>query len=493
MRDRETASIIPRMDFAKHGSLVAALLYVVAVGTLLAGQSPVVPQPVLNSLELRPLLLLGRMIEPPEAPAAGPAEADPPASPWVPAGEGVLPGRSDPQAGEWEELSLMLRAGLESVAHRPLATREDPLRAAAVAAGLGARHLVPPYAGPLAAEDPAAAALVRWAFDPASPASDADLAALRDAGLPPPLGDMAVAAVAQAAGRTDDAATARAGWIAAADEVRQWASLATIVFAAALVVGTVLWFRMRRLQWEAMAALRLRPTVDSLLPVARVLAYFMAVYLTVGVFGPDLLAGLEIPGGVAGMATLLYLVNAVAGIALVLATGRSAAGEPAADLLGLRTMGPSRAPAGAAWGVAGWCMLVPAVLSATFFAATVLGIGGNPFDNPVAMLLAMDPSPDVVALLLFSTVVLAPLFEEMLFRGFLHGRLRRHFTPYGAAALSGLLFAIAHLSVSNLLPLWALGFALGILYDRTRTLWAPMVAHALWNLGTAGVLLTLFS
>ena len=56
-----------------------------------------------------------------------------------------------------------------------------------------------------------------------------------------------------------------------------------------------------------------------------------------------------------------------------------------------------------------------------------------------------------------------------------------------------LLFAIAHLSVSNLLPLWALGFALGILYDRTRTLWAPMVAHALWNLGTAGVLLTLFS
>ena len=98
-----------------------------------------------------------------------------------------------------------------------------------------------------------------------------------------------------------------------------------------------------------------------------------------------------------------------------------------------------------------------------------------------------------MALLLVAVTILAPIFEEMFFRGFLHGHLRRHFTPYGAAMISGFCFALAHLSLSNLLPLWALGFALGILYDRTRSLWAPMIAHALWNLGTAALLLAVFS
>jgi membrane protease YdiL (CAAX protease family) len=454
------------MDWAKHGSLVAAILYVIAVGAVLAGRAPEVPVPVMNSLEVRPLVLLARTVPP--------------------AGE-------DGKRGEWQDLTDLVRTAMEQVAHKPLATPLDRLRTAAAAAGIGARHLVAPLAGPLALTDPAAGALVRWAFDPAYAATDADLAALRGADLPPPLGDMAVASLAQDAGRTADATAARGAWSTAAQDVRETTSLQVLLFVSALVVGTILWFRMRRLQIEEATFLRPKPTIESLLPVAKVLVYFTASFLTLGILGPDLIAGLDIPGGFAGVAVGIYVVNAVIGIALILNVGGARPGESALDTLGLRTLRPAGILAGAAWGVGGWCMLVPAVLSASVMAATLLGIGGNPFDNPVTLMLVLDPTPETVALLLVSVTILAPLFEETFFRGFLHGRLRRHFTPYGSAMISGFCFALAHLSLSNLLPLWALGFALGVLYDRTRSLWAPMIAHGLWNLGTAAFLLSVFT
>ena len=467
LREREDTSIIPPMDWAKHGSLAAAILYVIAVGAVLAGGAPEVPVAVMNSLEIRPLVMLARTVPPP-------------------AGE-------DGKRGEWQELSELVRTGMEQVAHRPLSTPRDRIRAAAAAVGIGARHLVAPLAGPAASSDPAAGVLVRWAFDPAYPASDADLAAIRGADLPPPLADMVVASLARDAGRQADAESARSAWERAAEDVRAQTSLQVVLFSMALLAGTILWFRMRRLQIEEAAFLRPRPTLESLLPVASVLVYFTAAFLTLGALGPDLIKGLDIPGGFAGAAVGIYLVNAAIGIGLVLTVGGARPGESALDQLGLRTLHASGVVTGAAWGVAGWCMLVPAVLSASILSATLLGISGNPFDNPVTLMMVLDPSPDTVALLLVAVTILAPIFEEMFFRGFLHGRLRRHFTPYGAAMISGFCFAVAHLSLSNLLPLWALGFALGILYDRTRSLWAPMIAHALWNLGTAALLLAVFS
>lgn len=453
------------MDWTKYGSLVATIVYVVAVGIVLSGRAPEVPVPVLNSLEVRPLVTLARAVPPPGA---------------------------DGTRGEMDQVAGMVRDALGQGAHKPLSTPQDRLRAAAAAIGLGARHLVPVMLGSLATSDPAAGALVRWAFDPAYPATDADLAAIRAADLPPPLADMAVTTVATDAGRTADADTARAAWTTAAEEARARASMQFLLFLGALVVGTVLWFRMRRMQIEALAFPQPKPTLESMLPAARVLVYFMAVFLTAGVLVPDVVAGWDFPGGMAGMAVALYLLNAVAGLALIATVGRSRPDESVPYLLGLGTLRIAEAPVGAAWGVAGWCMLLPSVLSASFLSAMLLGLGGNPFENPVALLMVLDSDPQALVLLLVAIGVLAPLFEETFFRGFLHGRLRRHFTPYGAAMISGLCFAVAHMSLSNFLPLWALGFGLGILYDRTRSLWAPMVAHALWNLGTAAILLAFF-
>ncbi|MFQ3628324.1 MAG: CPBP family intramembrane glutamic endopeptidase, partial [Cyanobacteriota bacterium] len=44
-----------------------------------------------------------------------------------------------------------------------------------------------------------------------------------------------------------------------------------------------------------------------------------------------------------------------------------------------------------------------------------------------------------------------------------------------------LLFAVAHLSLSEVIPLTTLGIVLGVVYTRSRNLLAPILLHSLWN------------
>ena len=68
-----------------------------------------------------------------------------------------------------------------------------------------------------------------------------------------------------------------------------------------------------------------------------------------------------------------------------------------------------------------------------------------------------------LALLLLTAVVLAPLFEEVVFRGTLLPVLAARFGSSTAVLLSALVFALAHLSVGELAPLTVLGIGLGLL------------------------------
>jgi len=89
----------------------------------------------------------------------------------------------------------------------------------------------------------------------------------------------------------------------------------------------------------------------------------------------------------------------------------------------------------------------------------------------------------LVGMTIFDTVVLTPVFEEIVFRGLLFATLRRRFAMLPAAVLSAALFAVAH-------GYGVLGFAAvfwsGILwawsYERTGSLLPSMAAHAADNL-----------
>jgi len=87
-------------------------------------------------------------------------------------------------------------------------------------------------------------------------------------------------------------------------------------------------------------------------------------------------------------------------------------------------------------------------------------------------------------LILFLVVaVLAPFFEELLFRGFLLPILARHQGMGAALILSALLFGAIHLQPAGLPTLGALGFVMGLAMRHTGSLRAPILVHACWNGG----------
>lgn len=84
-------------------------------------------------------------------------------------------------------------------------------------------------------------------------------------------------------------------------------------------------------------------------------------------------------------------------------------------------------------------------------------------------------------LVIIAAVVIAPLAEETLFRGFVYGVLKRYTDAPFAALASSLMFAIIHLHVGSLLPLWMLAVLFCLAYEITGCLLVPMLLHAIFN------------
>jgi membrane protease YdiL (CAAX protease family) len=82
------------------------------------------------------------------------------------------------------------------------------------------------------------------------------------------------------------------------------------------------------------------------------------------------------------------------------------------------------------------------------------------------------------------TCVVAPICEEMLFRGYIFTALRNWRGTLPAAILTGLLFGGVHggsAPVLDLVPLAALGFGLCLLYRSTGSLYPCIAAHSINN------------
>lgn len=83
-------------------------------------------------------------------------------------------------------------------------------------------------------------------------------------------------------------------------------------------------------------------------------------------------------------------------------------------------------------------------------------------------------------------VVAAPVFEEFIFRGLIFGGLRRSFGVWPATLASAAVFAILHPALA-VIPVFVLGVCTALVYERTRSLLAPMIVHAVYNGCVIGV------
>jgi membrane protease YdiL (CAAX protease family) len=99
----------------------------------------------------------------------------------------------------------------------------------------------------------------------------------------------------------------------------------------------------------------------------------------------------------------------------------------------------------------------------------------------IIQVIARTQSGSVLALAAIVTVVVAPISEEMLFRGLLQPALGRWTGRGSAILLSAAFFAAAHMDLYAMPMLLVLGIALAYVYDRTRSLAAPVALHMTFN------------
>ena len=77
--------------------------------------------------------------------------------------------------------------------------------------------------------------------------------------------------------------------------------------------------------------------------------------------------------------------------------------------------------------------------------------------------------------------VLAPLVEEIFFRGFLFQGLRAKYGWVSGMLISSAIFAIAHLDPASLIPTFILGSLLAYLYHRSNSVWPGVILHMAVN------------
>jgi membrane protease YdiL (CAAX protease family) len=137
------------------------------------------------------------------------------------------------------------------------------------------------------------------------------------------------------------------------------------------------------------------------------------------------------------------------------------------------------------YGLLGWCAAVPIVAVLAFSAQHFFNVQGS--DNPVLgqILQAANASSIAATLIFYLTLgVLAPLFEETLFRGFIYSSLKTRLGAGWAIFASATLFALMHFDRGGFLMLFGIGVVLAYLFEKTRSLVPSMICHGLWNSGT---------
>jgi membrane protease YdiL (CAAX protease family) len=133
------------------------------------------------------------------------------------------------------------------------------------------------------------------------------------------------------------------------------------------------------------------------------------------------------------------------------------------------------------WGAGLLLAAFPLILASSALVSTLMHSDPQKDSQPIMQLFehAAEPSKKIPIILL--AVVVAPLAEEFVFRGFLYGVLKRYTGALPALIFTGISFALIHLHVPSLLPLFLLACVLTLAYELSGSLLVPMAMHALFN------------
>ena len=170
--------------------------------------------------------------------------------------------------------------------------------------------------------------------------------------------------------------------------------------------------------------------------------------------------------------SLSVIISSVVCIALLIVFIKARRGDTVAGYLGLKAISAKAA-------------LVSLAVLVVFLGLEVLA--NTVFEAPAESDIMVDAYASSVwpALFWIAVIVVGPVFEEVLFRGFLFQGLRySRIGVIGAVIVTSLVWAVSHLQYGLFQIAWifVFGIILGIMRYRTGSLWTPMIMHVLNNL-----------
>jgi membrane protease YdiL (CAAX protease family) len=186
------------------------------------------------------------------------------------------------------------------------------------------------------------------------------------------------------------------------------------------------------------------------------LLLFLAALAVLGLLGVQFLAGQAV-------LTILATFYALGFCAVLVAV--APLGQAALPALGIRP--------------AGWRPVVLGVIGTIVLSVAVSQLGLEPKAMKEAVDIAREPGALMRSLLILA--LLAPVVEELVFRGLLYGWIAGRWGTVPAWFASSIAFALAHYEPAHVLLVLPLGLLFGYLRRRTDSLLPSLAAHIFNN------------
>ncbi len=226
---------------------------------------------------------------------------------------------------------------------------------------------------------------------------------------------------------------------------------------------------------------RFSPMVYAMGPRAALLVFFgwLTVQMCSGSLIALLVAALPFLKPVA--LPVAYGIQAVAGVTFLCA----AEGITFRQLM--HRVAPGNHGRSLAWGFGFLALALASVLAVALLMSPFLKTAQPP-QKELIDLVRNTRGPFALPLLFLTVAVVAPCFEELMFRGFLLPWMRHQWKNLRGRTLlallaTGLLFGLIHMQPTALPTLSTLGIVLGLAVLRTGNLLTSILVHGLWNGG----------
>lgn len=156
------------------------------------------------------------------------------------------------------------------------------------------------------------------------------------------------------------------------------------------------------------------------------------------------------------------------------------AGSRASDCTLAEGVGLRRVTIGVALGVGGGVALAARIFAGVY-GILVQQAGFEVDTRSIDPTQLLPDTPTGIVLTALIVVVLAPLAEEIVFRGVLMTAISDRWGLFWGITVSSAVFASMHVVVVTMLPIFVLAVALSLVFVRTKSLWPPVIAHSVFN------------